>query len=296
MPKTWNGPTGSVSEHWSGWALHTRSLAALILPRQALQWDVHVETKRKHMLVLNSIFLPKSDPSGSPLGARRGGMGCELGRAFLALGAAMALGTGPASAQDGGASVSAASASAPIAASAPAAVAKPMPRVKLHTSEGAIVIELRPDLAPKTVANFVQYVKAGFYNGLIFHRVIDDFMIQTGGYTADLTPRPTRPPIVLESRNGLSNDRGSVAMARQAAPHTANSQFFINVRDNLGLNAEFAPDGQGYAVFGRVVQGMEVVDAIKVRPTRRQSVFEALPEQTILIKKATLEKDHGPAN
>ncbi len=216
--------------------------------------------------------------------------------ALLALFSLSALAAPSAFAQDGNtASTAVAPASAPVA-SAPSLAAKPMPRVKLQTSEGAIVIELRPDLAPKTVANFIQYVKAGFYNGLIFHRVIDDFMIQTGGYTPDLAPRPTRAPIALESRNGLSNDRGSVAMARQAAPHTANSQFFINVRDNLGLNAEFAPDGQGYAVFGRVVQGMEVVDAIKVRPTRRQSVFEALPEQTILIKKATLEKDHGPTN
>jgi peptidyl-prolyl cis-trans isomerase A (cyclophilin A) len=180
-------------------------------------------------------------------------------------------------------------ASEPLAASA-SAPAKPGPKVKLVTTAGDIVIELDPNAAPKTVANFTAYVKSGFYNGTIFHRVISNFMVQTGGYTSNLAPKPTRPAIPLESRNGLYNVRGTVAMARQAAPDTATSQFFINVQDNPFLDAEMARDGKGYAVFGKVVSGMEVVDAIRMTPTHKQSVFDDLPVNPILIKRATLEK------
>ncbi|MDE2369353.1 MAG: peptidyl-prolyl cis-trans isomerase [Burkholderiales bacterium] len=183
----------------------------------------------------------------------------------------------------------AAPASAP--ASAPAQPTQPSgPKVDLETSMGTIVIELDPEKAPKTVANFLKYVRAGHYNGVIFHRVIDGFMIQTGGYKADLSEKPTRPPIPLESRNGLSNQRGSVAMARTAIPDSATSQFFINVADNVGLDQANSRDGQGYAVFGHVVQGMDVVDRIRAVETRSVSVFQNLPVKTITINKATVER------
>ncbi len=180
------------------------------------------------------------------------------------------------------------------AAPEPATAAKPSttaaPKVTLITTAGNIVIELDAQAAPITVANFLAYVRSGFYNGTIFHRVISNFMIQTGGYTVDLMPKRTRAPIALESRNGLRNDRGTVAMARQAAPDTATSQFFINVQDNPFLNAEMARDGNGYAVFGRVISGMEVVDNIRVTPTHKQSVFDDLPQTPIVIKRVILEK------
>jgi peptidyl-prolyl cis-trans isomerase A (cyclophilin A) len=171
---------------------------------------------------------------------------------------------------------------APLAASAQ--------KVRLATSVGDIVIELEPDKAPKTVANFLQYVRSGHYDGTIFHRVIDGFMIQGGGYKVDLSEKPTRPPIVLESRNGLSNQRGTVAMARTGIPDSATSQFFINVADNVMLDQAKARDGQGYAVFGRVVQGMEVVDKIRAVPTRSAGEHENLPVTPVTIRKATVEK------
>jgi len=161
--------------------------------------------------------------------------------------------------------------------------------VKLSTTAGDIRIELEADKAPKSVANFLQYVKAGHYNGTIFHRVIDGFMIQTGGYTEKLAQKPTRPPIPLESKNGLKNERGTVAMARTAFPDSATSQFFINVADNAFLDAENARDGNGYAVFGRVVEGMDVVDKIRATPTVAKGMFENLPAQPILITKAIVE-------
>ncbi|HEY6355728.1 MAG TPA: peptidylprolyl isomerase, partial [Burkholderiaceae bacterium] len=136
-------------------------------------------------------------------------------------------------------------------------------KVKLTTSMGDVVIQLDADKAPKTVANFVQYVKDGHYDGLVFHRVIGGFMIQGGGYDADMKEKPTRAPIPLESRNGLSNLRGTVAMARTSVPDSASSQFFINVIDNPRLDAANASDGNGYAVFGKVVLGMDVVDKIR---------------------------------
>ena len=159
-------------------------------------------------------------------------------------------------------------------------------KVKLATSEGDIVIELEPDKAPKSVANFLQYVKSGHYNGTVFHRVIPTFMIQGGGMTADLKQKATQPPIPLESRNGLVNDRGSVAMARTGDPGSATSQFFINVKDNDFLNQPQSRDGNGYAVFGKVVAGMDVVDKIKATPTGPGDV----PLSPITIKKATVEK------
>jgi peptidyl-prolyl cis-trans isomerase A (cyclophilin A) len=159
-------------------------------------------------------------------------------------------------------------------------------KVKLATSMGDIVIELDAAKAPKSVDNFLQYVKAGHYDGTVFHRVIDNFMIQGGGMTADLKQKPTRPPIPLESRNGLTNVRGSVAMARTSDPNSATSQFFISVKDNAFLDAANARDGNGYTVFGKVVSGMDVVDKIRAVPTGANDV----PVQPVTIKTATLEK------
>ena len=159
-------------------------------------------------------------------------------------------------------------------------------KVKLATSAGDIVVELDPAKAPKTVANFLQYVKSGQYDGTIFHRVIPGFMIQGGGMTADMVEKPTRPPIGLESRNGLNNDRGTLAMARTNDPNSATAQFFINVKDNAFLNQAQSRDGNGYTVFGKVIQGMDVVDKIVVTPTSPGDV----PVTPVLIKKATVEK------
>ena len=163
-------------------------------------------------------------------------------------------------------------------------------KVRLATSLGDIVVELDAEKAPKTVANFVQYVKTKHYDGVIFHRVIDSFMIQTGGYMPDLSERPTRPPISLESRSGLSNLRGSIAMARTNVPNSATSQFFINVKDNANLDQPNARDGEGYAVFGKVVEGMEVVDKIRDQPTVSKGIHQNLPATPVIIKKASLEK------
>lgn len=162
--------------------------------------------------------------------------------------------------------------------------------VRLSTTLGDIELELHPDKAPATVANFLAYVKARHFDGLIFHRVITNFMVQTGGYTADLKQRPTRPPIPLESDNGLSNTRGSVAMARTADPRSATSQFYINVVDNPFLDKPNARDGQGYAVFATVTAGMDVVDQIRAVPTTAQGVFANLPNPTITILRASVVK------
>lgn len=159
-------------------------------------------------------------------------------------------------------------------------------KVKLATTMGDIVIELDAAKAPKTVDNFVQYVKSGHYDGTIFHRVIGNFMIQGGGMTADMAQKPTRAPIPLESRNGLTNLRGSVAMARTNDPNSASAQFFINVKDNDFLDAAKARDGNGYAVFGKVISGMDVVDKIKAVPTGPGDV----PLQPVVIKSASVEK------
>ncbi len=161
-------------------------------------------------------------------------------------------------------------------------------QVKLATSMGDIVLQLDAEKAPKTVANFVQYVKAGHYNGTIFHRVIDGFMVQGGGMLADLQEKPARAPIPLESKNGLSNVRGSLAMARTQVPDSATAQFFINLGDNLRLDAANSPDGNGYAVFGRVIDGMDVVDRIKAVTVGTKAGYQNVPQTPILIKQATL--------
>jgi peptidyl-prolyl cis-trans isomerase A (cyclophilin A) len=158
-------------------------------------------------------------------------------------------------------------------------------KVRLATSMGDIVVELDAEKAPKTVDNFVRYVKSGHYNGTVFHRVIDGFMIQAGGMDAKLVEKPTRAPIKLEANNGLSNVRGAVAMARTANPDSATAQFFINVADNPRLDTY----GGGYAVFGRVVDGMDVVDRIKATPTQAAGMHQNVPVSPVTILKATLE-------
>ncbi len=162
--------------------------------------------------------------------------------------------------------------------------------VKIATSMGDIVVQLDAAKAPKSVDNFVQYVKAGHYNGTVFHRVIDGFMIQGGGMTPDMKEKPTRAPIPLESRNGLSNVRGTLAMARTNVPDSATAQFFINVKDNAFLDAARSPDGNGYAVFGKVIQGMDVVDKIRKVETGQKGPYGDVPVQPVIIKTATIEK------
>jgi peptidyl-prolyl cis-trans isomerase A (cyclophilin A) len=162
--------------------------------------------------------------------------------------------------------------------------------VKLATSAGDITIELDAAKAPKTVANFVDYVKAGHYDGTIFHRVIDNFMIQGGGMTPDMKEKATRAPIPLESRSGLVNARGTVAMARTMDPNSATAQFFINLKDNAFLDAANARDGNGYAVFGKVTSGMDVVDKIKGVATGNKGMHQNVPVEPVIIKRATLEK------
>jgi len=159
-------------------------------------------------------------------------------------------------------------------------------KVRLATSMGDVVLELDKEKAPKSVDNFVEYVKAGHYDGTVFHRVIETFMIQGGGMKPDMSEKPTRPPIPLEAGNGLSNLRGTVAMARTSMPNSATSQFFINVVDNQRLDAA----GGGYAVFGKVTEGMDVVDKIKSVATGNKGPHQNVPVQPILINKASLEK------
>jgi peptidyl-prolyl cis-trans isomerase A (cyclophilin A) len=161
------------------------------------------------------------------------------------------------------------------------------PRVKLATSAGDIVLELAPEKAPKTVANFLQYVRDKHYDGTVFHRVIDGFMIQGGGYTADFKEKPTRSPVPLEAGNGLKNDRYTVAMARTSDPNSATSQFFINVKDNPNLDAP-NPDGHGYTVFGKVVSGADVVDKIRSVRTTGQGRMQNVPVEPVTIQSATI--------
>ncbi len=181
---------------------------------------------------------------------------------------------------------------APLVLSAAFSISMPVlaQQVKLSTNLGDIVLELDAQKAPKTVENFLQYVKSGFYKGTVFHRVIDNFMIQGGGMTADLAQKPTRPPVALESRNGLSNSRGTVAMARTSVPDSATSQFFINLTDNLRLNADQAADGNGYTVFGKVVSGMDVVDKIRALPTTAKGGHQNVPLQTVTITEAVVQR------
>jgi peptidyl-prolyl cis-trans isomerase A (cyclophilin A) len=161
------------------------------------------------------------------------------------------------------------------------------PRVLLATSLGDITLQLDPDKAPKTVANFLDYVKSGHYDGTVFHRVMDGFMIQGGGFTPEMTQKPTKAPIPLESKNGLKNQRGTIAMARTSDPNSATSQFFINVVDNDRLDYP-NPDGNGYAVFGKVVAGMDVVDKIRKVETGSKGGHQNVPTSPVVIRSAKL--------
>jgi peptidyl-prolyl cis-trans isomerase B (cyclophilin B) len=163
--------------------------------------------------------------------------------------------------------------------------------VKLHTNHGVITLELDADKAPVTVANFLAYVESGHYNNTVFHRVIDGFMIQGGGFEPGMNQKPTGEQIKNEADNGLKNERGTVAMARTQAPHSATAQFFINVADNDFLNHR-SPDlqGWGYCVFGKVSEGMDVVDKIRATPTRAEGMHQNLPVTPVTIRKATVEK------
>ena len=165
------------------------------------------------------------------------------------------------------------------------------PKVKLETSKGNIVIELFPKSAPKTVENFLKYVKDGFYDGTIFHRVIKNFMIQGGGLTPDMQQKKTREPIINEADNGLKNDIGTIAMARTSDPHSATSQFFINTKNNDFLNFKSKDvQGWGYCVFGRVVDGMKVVTEIENVTTKSVGYYNDVPDTPIIIKKAVIIK------
>ncbi len=163
------------------------------------------------------------------------------------------------------------------------------PQVKLATSMGDIVLQLDAAKAPRTVENFLSYVRDKHYDGTIFHRVIDGFMIQGGGFTPDMQQKPTKAPIQNEAANGLTNDRYTIAMARTADPNSATAQFFINVKDNAMLNAP-SPDGHGYAVFGKVVSGTEVVDKIKAVATGNRGPYQNVPATPVIIQSATLVK------
>jgi cyclophilin family peptidyl-prolyl cis-trans isomerase len=157
------------------------------------------------------------------------------------------------------------------------------PIVQLETSLGRIRVQLNKEKAPISVDNFLKYVRAGHYDGTIFHRVIPGFMIQGGGYDPDLSERPTRPPIRNEAKNGLRNVRGSLAMARTNEPNSATAQFFINVKDNAAL--DFGIRGAGYAVFGQVIEGMEVVDKIVAVPTTMRGEHQNIPSAPVVIQR-----------
>lgn len=166
------------------------------------------------------------------------------------------------------------------------------PQVDLKTNAGTIRLELYPAKAPKTVENFLQYVKDGHFNGTIFHRVIDNFMIQGGGFDKGYKQKPTRASVENEGKNGLKNDLGTIAMARTSAPHSASSQFFINGKNNDFLNAASAQDGWGYTVFGKVVSGMDVVTKISKSPTGSGGPFPTdVPRDIIVIESVTLVSD-----
>lgn len=163
------------------------------------------------------------------------------------------------------------------------------PRVKLQTNQGDILIELNADKAPDTVANFLNYVNSGFYDGTVFHRVINNFMIQGGGFEAGMKQKPTEAPVKNEADNGLKNNKYTLAMARTSDPHSATAQFFINVADNDFLNFT-APtsNGWGYAVFGQVIEGTEIVDKIKTVRTGNKGFHQDVPVEDVVIEKATV--------
>ncbi len=182
----------------------------------------------------------------------------------------------------------------PATAPATAAPPPPRPEVLLHTSMGDITLELYPDKSPKSVANFLEYVRDGFYDGTVFHRVINGYLIQGGLYTRQLTPRRTRAPVPAEADNGLSNLRGTVAVARGAAPNSGTSQFFINLVDNRRLDYTGSQSGLtwGYTVFGKVIKGMKVVDKIAKLPTHAQGPFAGdVPEPLVVIESAKVIGD-----
>jgi peptidyl-prolyl cis-trans isomerase B (cyclophilin B) len=160
-------------------------------------------------------------------------------------------------------------------------------KVQFTTSLGPITIMLNPDKAPKTVENFIAYVESGHYDGTIFHRVIEDFMIQGGGMDKEMNSKPTNPPIQNEANNGLKNEYGTIAMARTGDPHSASAQFFINTSDNgfLDFTSE-TQDGWGYCVFGKVTEGIEVVTNIEEKPTTTRNGHQDVPEEVIEIEKA----------
>lgn len=159
--------------------------------------------------------------------------------------------------------------------------------VKLHTNFGTITLELDAERAPETVRNFLEYVESGFYNNTVFHRVINGFMIQGGGFEPGMRQKETRGPVRNEADNGLKNDQYTIAMARTSDPHSATAQFFINVKDNDFLNFS-APtvQGWGYCVFGRVVEGTDVVDAIKAVPTGTRGFHQDVPQEDVIIERA----------
>ncbi len=162
-------------------------------------------------------------------------------------------------------------------------------RILMKTSQGDIILELDKEKAPKTVENFLSYVNEGFYSGTIFHRVIKDFMIQGGGFTPDMQRKKTHDPVENEAKNGLKNKRGSIAMARTSAPHSATAQFFINHKDNDFLDNANSRDGWGYCVFGKVVEGMDVVDSIANQKTGIKNRLPNVPETPILIEKVSVQ-------
>lgn len=159
----------------------------------------------------------------------------------------------------------------------------------IDLKDGRVVIEMRPDLAPKHVAQIKKLAREGKYDGVVFHRVIDGFMIQGGGFDKDMKEKKTGAPIALENRSGLRNERGSIAMARTMDPNSATAQFFVNLSNNAFLDPANSRDGNGYAVFGKVVEGMDVVDRIKAVPTTTKGPHQNVPATPVLIKKATLE-------
>lgn len=159
-------------------------------------------------------------------------------------------------------------------------------KVLLTTTYGKILLELDAERAPATTENFIQYVKDGHYDGTVFHRVISNFMIQGGGFTPDMNQKPTRAPIENEAANGLSNEAGTIAMARTSDPHSATAQFFINVADNHFLDQARSPDGWGYAAFGKVIEGMETVNRIKAVDTGNKGFHQDVPREDVLIESA----------
>ena len=166
------------------------------------------------------------------------------------------------------------------------------PRVTFETSHGSFVLELDRETAPETVANFLAYVRDGFYEGTIFHRVIAGFMIQGGGFNEDFQQLPTRPSVRNEADRGGRNDRGTIAMARTSDPHSATAQFFINVVDNDFLNHKApTPEGWGYAAFGRVVEGMETVDRIAAAETGSRGPFRDVPREAVVIRNTRIHQD-----